>query len=147
MSASRPPEPRGARMQALARAFGALPSLLLAGAGLAAAAEPPAAAPVTYNVYWGDLHGHTMDSPVTLTPATIDSYIRYGRDTQHLDFVALTEKDFDLSDSEWSDCKSKAAAYTSPSFVAFSAFEWGDAQFGSYGQRPVYFLTHHQPLL
>ena len=114
------------------------------GAGPTAPAAP--AAPVAYNTYWGDLHGHTMESPVTLTTGTIDNYIRYARDTKGLNFVALTEKDFDLSDSEWADCKSRAAAFTSSSFVAFSAFEWGDDTYGDFGHRPVYYLTDTQPL-
>jgi hypothetical protein len=96
-------------------------------------APPARAASVIYNTYWGDLHGHTMDSPVTLTTSTIDNYIRYARDTKGLQFVALTEKDFDLSASEWSDCRSRAAAFTSSSFVAFSAFEWGDEGYGDFG--------------
>jgi len=88
-----------------------------------------------------------MDSPVTLTQATIDAYILYARDTKGLNFVALSEKDFDLSDTEWSDSRSRAAAFTSASFVAFSAFEWGDAGYGDFGHRPVYYLTDDQPLL
>jgi hypothetical protein len=60
--------------------------------------------------------------------------------------VALTEKDFDLSDAEWSECKARAAAFTSSSFVAFSAYEWGDDGYGDFGHRPVYYLTDNQPI-
>lgn len=126
-------------------------ALVLLGAVPAAAAPdsgapPGLAAPVAYNTYWGDLHGHTMDSPVSLSPAIIDAYIRYARDTKSLQFVALTEKDFDLSDTEWADCKSRAAAFTSSTFVAFSAFEWGDDTYGDFGHRPVYYLNDTQPI-
>ncbi len=135
------------------RLFSLRPALLCvwlvaaASPGSAAVPASAAAAPLAYNTYFGDLHGHTMDSPVTLTVATIDNYIRYARDTKGLNFVALTEKDFDLSDSEWSDCKARAAAFTSSgSFVAFSAFEWGDDTYGDFGHRPVYYLTDNQPI-
>jgi hypothetical protein len=73
--------------------------------------------------------------------------LTYARDTSHLDFVALSEKDFDLTDQNWSDCKAKATAYTTTRFVAFSAFEWGDKRYGVFGHRPVYFPTDDQPLL
>jgi len=105
------------------------------------------AAPPVYLTYWGDLHGHTMSSPVTLTPPVVEGYIRYARDTKALNFVALTEKDFDLSDAEWADCKAAAAAFTSGSFVALSAYEWGDDQYGDFGHRPVYFLTDNQNMV
>ena len=114
-------------------------------AALLVCASPALA--LAYNIYWGDLHGHTMDSPVTLTTTSIDAYILYARDTRNLNFVALTEKDFDLSDSEWSASRSRAAAFTTSSFVAFSAFEWGDGGYGDFGHRPVYYLTDDQPLL
>lgn len=113
-----------------------------AGGALAAASTA-----ATYITYWGDLHGHTMDSPVSLNTSIIDGYIRYARDTRGLNFVALTEKDFDLSDSEWSDCKARAAAFTTTSFVAFSAYEWGDDGYGDFGHRPVYFPSDSGSLL
>lgn len=126
----------------------AAPTLLLVPIVLGVtAAAALGAGTVTYNTYWGDLHGHTMESPVTLTTATVDAYILYARDTKGLHFVALTEKDFDLSDAEWNDCRARAAAYTSSSFVAFSAFEWGDDAYGDFGHRPVYYATDNQPLL
>src|SRR5262245_50995505 len=57
-------------MPAKARALG--PMLVLLVVGSAAAQTPPA-----YNTYWGDLHGHTMDSPVTLDQSIVDAYIAY----------------------------------------------------------------------
>lgn len=123
-------------------------ALLLAAAPVRAAAPPEATPTATYNTYWGDLHGHSMNSPVTLTPSVVETYIRWARDTRGLNFVALTEKDFDLSDQEWNDCKSRAAAFTSSgTFVAFSAFEWGDKEYGDFGHRPVYYPTDDQPIL
>ena len=107
-----------------------------------------AASSSDFNIYWGDLHGHTMVAPVNLTPQVITNYILYARDTVGLDFVALTEKDFDLSDSEWSTVKSQAAQYTASSnFIAFSGFEWGDEGFDNFGHRGVLYKTDSQPLL
>jgi hypothetical protein len=100
-----------------------------------------------YNIYWGDLHGHTMMSPVELTPQIITNYILYARDTKGLDFVALTEKDFDLTDADWNDCRALASAYTdSDNFIAFTAFEWGDEGFDDFGHRVVLYKTDNQPL-
>ena len=88
-----------------------------------------------------------MESPVNLTPAVAESFIRHARDTKDLDFVALTEKDFDLSEAEWADCKAAAAAFTSGSFVALSAYEWGDDEYGDFGHRPVFFSSDNQSIV
>jgi hypothetical protein len=127
-------------MTATARAMGPAVVLLLL------AAPAGAASLVTYNTYWGDLHGHSMDSPVTLDQAAVDGYLAYARDTKALHFAALTEKDFDLSDAEWTLCRARATAFTTSSFVAFSAFEWGDDTYGDFGHRPVYYLSDGQSL-
>jgi hypothetical protein len=113
---------------------------------IAAAMAPASARAQTYVTYWGDLHGHTMNSPVTLDQATVDAYLAYARTTKGLHFAALTEKDFDLSDAEWTLCRNRASALTNSSFVALSAFEWGDETYGDFGHRPVYYVNDSQPI-
>ena len=127
-------------MQATTRASGS--AILL----FAALVAPAHLAAQTYNTYWGDLHGHSMNSPVSLDQSVIDSYYGYARNNRSLHFAALTEKDFDLSDAEWTLAKARAAALTNSSFVAFSAFEWGDEEYGDFGHRPVYWSNDSQPL-
>jgi hypothetical protein len=110
----------------------------------------PAAGTVSsdFNVYWGDLHGHTMSEPVTLTPQIIANYYLHARDAADLDFVALTEKDFDITDANWSAIQVEVSRYTSSgSFVVLSAFEWGDDAYEAFGHRPVFYASTTQPLL
>ncbi|MFA6450313.1 MAG: DUF3604 domain-containing protein [bacterium] len=45
-----------------------------------------------YNLYWGDLHGHSGLSPDAFFSSP-DQYYRYGRDVAKLDFAALTDHD------------------------------------------------------
>ena len=44
-----------------------------------------------YNIYWGDVHGHTAHSD---GKGSVDDYFTYARDTSHTDFVIISDHDF-----------------------------------------------------
>lgn len=87
-------------------------------------------------LYFGDTHGHTLFSDGRGTP---DGYYRYARDVAALDFCALTDHDFMLSDEMWLDLQASTERFNEPGrFATFHAFEWsGMTEVG--GDHNVYF--------
>jgi len=126
-----------------------------------------------FNLYFGDPHGHSnlslcgvcvgrdllsYDTYIHSTLVkeylkrkgmkpedTVDEFYEYARDQARLDFVALTDHDFSMTDEMWALIRKKSSDWYSPSkFVTFSAYEWTSA---AYGHRNVYFLTDNGPLI
>ncbi|RLE73607.1 MAG: hypothetical protein DRJ44_08785, partial [Thermoprotei archaeon] len=55
---------------------------------------------------------------------SVDLFYEYARDKARLDFAALTDHDFQLSDEDWKLVRKKAWEWYSPGrFVTFSAYE------------------------
>jgi hypothetical protein len=87
--------------------------------------SPPAS---EYNIYWGELHGHTNLSDGTID---IDTYFRTAHDKAHLDFCALTDHDHggvgkpELWDADkWNLIQDKVGEYNQPgSFVTILGYE------------------------
>ena len=85
-----------------------------------------------YQVYWGDMHGHTSHSD---GKGTLDDYFVHARDVSRLDFVIVTDHDFGNGKPTWSMPKetwtltqNKADAYTvNGEFVAIAGYEWTSA--------------------
>ena len=81
-----------------------------------------------YNVYWGDVHGHTALSD---GKGSLDDYFTYARDASKLDFVIVTDHDFGnaapwrMSRETWQLTQEKADQYTvNGKFVAIAGYEW-----------------------
>jgi hypothetical protein len=80
---------------------------------------------VAYNVYYGQLHSHTIISDGSGTPA--QAY-RYARDTAGLDFFSISDHDYwpgDLTQNDWATIKNAANSYNEDGvFTTFWGFEW-----------------------
>jgi len=123
-----------------------------------------------FRLLFGDLHGHSNLSGCGVCPRrrllssdcylhssvieeykvdrlggeSVDLFYEYARDKARLDFAALTDHDFQLSDEDWKLVRKKAWEWYSPGrFVTFSAYEWTSY---AYGHRNVYFLGDEAPI-
>jgi hypothetical protein len=102
--------------------------------------------PPSFNLYWGDIHGHSTLSDGLRSP---DDYYGYARQVARLDFAALTDHERAWGAKgpdprQWDEMRRKAVEYYEPGrFVTFSAYEWTS---GRYGHKCVYYLTDDQPL-
>lgn len=78
-----------------------------------------------YQLYWGDLHTHTIFSDGMGTP---EESLIYARDTAGLDFVAITDHDDIgpyLSPTEWEKTKKAINHFYQPGeFVTFLGYEY-----------------------
>jgi hypothetical protein len=94
---------------------------------LAAVALRPAFA--QYQVFWGDVHGHTSHSD---GKGSLDDYFTYARDVAKLDFVMVTDHDFGngkptwwMPKETWTLTQCKADEYTvDGKFIAIAGYEW-----------------------
>jgi len=85
-----------------------------------------------YEVYWGDVHGHTSHSD---GKGSLDDYFVYARDVSKLDFVIVTDHDFGngkptwwMPKETWTLTQNKADEYTvNGKFVAIAGYEWTSA--------------------
>jgi len=93
--------------------------------------------PEQWNLYWGEIHGHTTLSGDALKSP--DYYYTYGRDIGRLDFCAATDHDNGLSglrenkglivrkrnDRDWKIAKQMVEKYHQDGrFVTFLSYEW-----------------------
>ena len=86
-------------------------------------------APAQYQVYWGDVHGHTSHSDGR---GNLDDYFVYARDISKLDFVIVTDHDFGngtptwrMPQETWTLTQDKADQHTvNGKFVAIAGYEW-----------------------
>jgi Protein of unknown function (DUF3604) len=78
-----------------------------------------------WNLYWGDIHAHTIYSDGLGSP---DELLAFARDTAGLDFAAVTDHDDIgpyLSMEQWQDTGRAVAAYhESGRFVTFLGYEY-----------------------
>ena len=81
-----------------------------------------------YNVYWGDMHGHTSISD---GKGSLDDYFTHARDVAKLDFVVVSDHDFGNSapwrmpHETWTLTQDKVDQYTADGrFVAIAGYEW-----------------------
>jgi hypothetical protein len=81
-----------------------------------------------YRLYWGDVHGHTLNSDGR---GTVREYFAYARDTQHLVFAIVTDHDFGhaapwrMPNPVWRQTQADAQAATVEGrFIAISGYEW-----------------------
>jgi len=81
-----------------------------------------------YQVYWGDLHGHTANSD---GKGDLDHYFTYSRDTARLDFAVVSDHDYgilgqwELPRATWTLTNDKVDEYTvNGRFIAIAGYEW-----------------------
>ncbi|MBM4091651.1 MAG: hypothetical protein FJ276_19820 [Planctomycetes bacterium] len=94
---------------------------------LAAMMARPASA--QYQVFWGDVHGHTSHSD---GKGSLDDYFTYARDVSNLDFAIVTDHDFGngnptwhMPKDTWALTQDKADEYTvDGKFIAIAGYEW-----------------------
>jgi len=100
--------------------------LLLMVLSVAVLATAPAQA--QYQIYWGDMHGHTANSD---GKGSLDDYFTYARDVAKLDFVVVSDHDFGnaapwhMPKETWTLTQDKADQYTADGkFVGIAGYEW-----------------------
>ncbi len=95
----------------------------------------PRAGEAARRIYWGDAHGHTDVGDGANPPP---QYLYYARDVAHLDFVCLSEHDFqqflavglDTDPSSWDRLASLAGQWRRPGFAVLLGWEWSSRQHG-----------------
>lgn len=94
-------------------------------------------------IFFGDLHGHSFDSDGHGRP---QDFYRYCRDAAALDFCALTDHDFMMTDEIWlENGKTTDRFNQNGEFVTFRAYEWsGMTDVG--GDHNVFFRSDISPL-
>lgn len=95
------------------------------------------------NLYWGDLHGHTLFSDGR---GTVEQFYDFAENVAGLDFCAVTDHGFEITDAMWAYSKEVTnRVYRPGKFVTFQAYEWsGIEQVG--GDHNVFFLGDDPPL-
>ncbi len=97
--------------------------------------EPPA-----YRLYWGDVHGHSLQSDGL---GTVEEYYAYGREQALLDFWSIADHRGHMGPGEWERARAAADAADDPgSYVAFSGYELNDRA----GEKCVYFRRDSHPM-
>ncbi len=81
-----------------------------------------------YQIYWGDMHGHTAHSD---GKGSLDDYFTHACDVAKLDFVVVSDHDFGnaapwkLPLETWTLTQDKVDQYTKDGkFVAIAGYEW-----------------------
>jgi len=96
------------------------------------------------NLYWGDIHAHTIYSDGLGTP---EELLTFARETTRLDFAAVTDHDDIgpyLSREEWEDTRRVISSFNRPGeFVAFLGYEYRS----ELADMNVYYPGDHGPLM
>jgi len=99
------------------------------------------------NTYWGIIHAHTEISDGA---GSLDHLFRYIRDECLLDFGATGDHDhvFETSEEMWGMVQDAVARHHAPGeFVTFLGYEWAKWRRNGDGDRNVYYLHDHRPML
>jgi len=100
--------------------------------------------PPAQRIFWGDLHGHTLFSDGR---GTVEAFYDFARRVAGLDFCAVTDHAFEVTESMWEHSKKVTnAANEDGEFVTLQAYEWsGVTSVG--GDHNVFFLDPDPPIL
>lgn len=92
---------------------------------------------------WGDLHGHTLQSDGR---GTVEDYYDFAQHVAALDFCAVSDHAFEMSEEMWAHSKAVTNRVNSSGrFVTFNAYEWsGTANVG--GDHNIYWLDDDPPI-
>lgn len=99
--------------------------------------------PPSYNIFFGDIHGHSTFSDGV---CSIEEHYEYARDVACLDFAAVTDHTDELNSIEHRRLrKEEVTKYSSqynnpPEFITFPTEEWTRFPGGGYGHKDIYFL-------
>jgi hypothetical protein len=87
--------------------------------------------------FWGDIHGHTIFSDGR---GTVEQYYDFAREVAGLDFCAVTDHGFQMTDEMWEYSKKITNQVNqSGRFVTLQAYEWsGERDVG--GDHNIYFI-------
>jgi Protein of unknown function (DUF3604) len=98
-----------------------------------------------YNLYWGDIHFHTIYSDGLGTP---EEGYTYGKNISKLDFCAIADHDEHLADKEWKHITEATKEYNSSGkYVTFLGYEYSDGAMDRYGDQCIYFPGDKGPLI
>ncbi len=96
------------------------------------------------DLYWGDIHGQTIE---TVGHRTVDQYFDHLANAAFLDFGSHAGNDFQISDGFWEDLKATVADYHDPdSFVTFLCSEWS-AVTSLGGDHNIYYKDESAPVV
>ncbi len=98
------------------------------------------------NLYWGDIHGHTILSDGLKSP---EEYFDFARDEAALDFAAIADHSQYLSDEDWEYIQRVVSEYNRPGeMVTLLAYEYSlNARKERYGDKNIYYPGDEGPLL
>jgi hypothetical protein len=101
------------------------------------------AAPPEYSHLWGDIHGHTISSDGR---GSVEEYYDFARNYSALDFCAVTDHGFELTNENWARSKAVTNRKNEPGrFITFNANEWsGKMEDG--GDHNIYWLDENPPV-
>ncbi|MCK5805089.1 MAG: DUF3604 domain-containing protein [Lentisphaeria bacterium] len=96
-------------------------------------------------IYWGDLHGHTVlsDGNYDLATGKRDRddntpahHLHFARELAGLDFAAVADHDYALTEEKWAEIVRDANHFNAPGcFTAFAGIEWGHQSGGGQEER------------
>ena len=96
--------------------------------------------PPPYRLYWGDLHGHSIQSDGL---GTVEEYYAYGRDLALLDFCSVADHAGHMGPGEWERARAAAEAADDPGrYVTFCGYELNDQA----GEKCIYFRRDGHPM-
>jgi len=98
------------------------------------------------NLYWGDIHGHTVLSDGLKSP---DQYYQFAFEEAALDFAAIADHSQYLSDEDWEEIQRTTAEFNRPGeAVTLLAYEYSlNAEKPCYGDKNIYYPGDEGPLL
>ena len=97
-------------------------------------------------LFWGDIHGHTILSDGLGSPA---SYYEFGREEAFLDFCAIADHAQYMSDEDWELTREITRQFNDPGrFVTLLGYEYScNADLEHYGDKCLYYPGDEGPLL
>ncbi|MCD6361719.1 MAG: DUF3604 domain-containing protein [Armatimonadetes bacterium] len=104
--------------------------------------EPP-----ELNLFWGDIHGHTILSDGLKTP---EQYYAFGRDEAALDFCAIADHSQYMSDEDWEHIMRATRQFNTPGeYVTLLGYELSvnASDREEYGDKNLYYPGDEGPLL
>jgi len=98
-----------------------------------------------YNLFWGDIHGHTRLSDGL---GRAEEYYTFGREVGCLDFCAIADHAQYLSEEDWQYIRKAAEEFNDDGrYVTFLGHEVSDNRENGYGDQNIYYPHTNGSLL